>query len=313
MDAGGIRTYFEHKGTDHPQAVVLLHGLGASSFSFRHNVDPLAEHFAVYAPDFKGFGASAKPVSGYGLADLREQICAFLDAVGLERVVLVGSSMGGEVAIRLALEEPERVAALVLIDSAGFLERRDTPLQMRLLTGTPVVAEILTAPIPFQIALGRPIMARYLRRLYYDPTHVTPDVVEGYYRPMAHFSGSRGLLARMRARDWGMVADRIREIRVPTLVLWGEADPLIPVEHAHRFGEAIPHAQIITYSNAGHDPHAEIPDQVNRDIIAFITSLSEPPVRRRLPRPDVHASPPERRGVERRARDSRAVRAGHQG
>lgn len=273
VQVGKIKTYYVHKGDDSKRPVVLVHGLASSTFSFRNNIGPLSEHFSVYTLDLKGFGASDKPLTGYGLDELRDHLSGFMDVMGLKHAVLVGNSMGGEVVIRMALQQPERVDALVLIDSAGFLRWKDTPLQGRMVTVAPGIGELLTAPLPLQTQMTRRVMARYLHEVYYDPAQVTPEVVDAYYLPMARAAGNRGFLARMRAHDWGTVADRIPEIEVPTMVLWGEEDRLIPVAHAERFRQALPDAKIIIYPASGHQPHAEVPEQVNRDITDFISSL----------------------------------------
>lgn len=273
VDVGGIRTYYVHRGIgDEP--VLLIHGIAASTFSYRHNIAPLAEQFSVYALDLKGFGASDKPLSwtGYGLDDLRDQVLGFMDAVGVEHAAVVGTSMGGEVAIRLALAAPDRVDALVLIDSAGFLRWQDTPLESRVLSSTPFIGEFLTAPLPLIQQATRLTVARYLRKVFYDPSLVTPTVVDGYYLPLATPGGTNGLLALMRSRDWGGVADRIGEIQAPTLVLWGQEDHFIPVAHADLFRRALPGATVITYPECGHNPQAERPELVNRDLIAFLST-----------------------------------------
>ncbi len=274
VQVGRLRTFYVQKGAKDQPALVLIHGIAASTFSFRHNIEPLAAHFAVYALDLKGFGATDKPLGGYGLDDLRDHVSGFMDVMGLGHAVLIGNSMGGEVAIRLALSQPERVDGLVLIDPAGFMRWWDTPLEGRVMTLAPGIGELLTAPLPLQRRVNRRVVARYLRRVYHDPTLVTPEVVDGYYLPMARMAGNRGFLARMRAHDWGGVADRIGEITAPTMVLWGEEDQLIPVAHAERFRGALPDAKIIVYPDAGHNPHAEVPELVNRDIIDFVDSLS---------------------------------------
>lgn len=277
VDAGGVNTYYIRKGRDTGDRppLVLIHGFGASTFSYRHNIIPLAEDFAVYAFDLKGFGASEKPLWGYSLDQLRDHAFAFLDAVGLHRAVLVGTSMGGEIALRMALAQPERVQALVLIDSAGFLRRIDTPIEGRILSATPLVGGFLTLPIPLQMRTTRRVMARYLRKIFYDPAHVTPEVVDGYLAPLATLGGTNGLLARMRARDWGGAADRIPEITAPTLVVWGQDDALIPVAHAESFRKALPHARVIVLPRCGHNPQAEYPHIVNRAIADFLAPPSE--------------------------------------
>ena len=244
VDVRGVSTYYEHSGEGAP-TVVLIHGLGASTYTYHRNLLPLADHFSVYALDLKGFGASDKPGDGYGLDEMRDHVSGFLDTTGVRRAVVVGHSMGGEIALRLTLQQPERVQALVLIDSAGFLEGSGT-------TG----------------AAGRSI-----QRLFSEKGLVTQESVRAYGRPLRSRGGANALIARTRADDWGGVADRIGEIAVPTLVLWGEADQLLPVAHAERFQTAIPHAQVITYPDCGHRPTIERADDVNRDLIAFITGL----------------------------------------
>lgn len=244
IDAGGIKTYYEQKGTG-PPTLVLIHGLAASTYVYHKVFDPLAEHFTVYAFDSKGFGATAKTRGDYTLNNLRDHLRDFLDAAGIERAVLVAHSMGGEVALRFALDAPERVQGLVLLDSAGYVQPEDS----------------------------RETFRAILRWTLSGSHEKTRADVRAHVRPLRTVHGNRAWLHRRYGDDWGNVADRIPEITVPVLLMWCEDDPVLPVAHAERFKAALPQAKLITYPECGHRPQFEKPDAVAEAITAFVTGL----------------------------------------
>ncbi len=270
--AGGVNTYYERAGNGE-QAVILIHGLASSTYSYRNTIYPLAQYHSVYALDLKGFGASDKPQKGYALNDLRDQVLGFMDALGIPSAVLVGNSMGGTVAMRVALMHPERVDGLVLIDSAGFLHYEDTPRAVRRVLNRKVFVAFMMTHGPLRQPRDRLAIRAFLGRVYHNPEYVTREAVNAYYKPLRSKGGNNGVLARARATDWGDIAARIPEITVPTLVLWGREDRVLPVEHAERFREALPHATVRIYPKCGHHPQTECADRVNRDLLAFLKSL----------------------------------------
>ena len=184
--AGGVKTHFIARGKGGPP-VVLVHGFGSSTFSWSANIDALAKSHRVYALDLKGFGLTAKPKDGvYHLKEYTRHLIAFLDEMKLETVVLVGHSMGGGVVTRLALLNPERVSALVLIDTAPagdlgpLLPLKKDELAGMLLNSA-LSTQILSSLLKSLISKER--MEAGLRGSFRDPSKVTPEMLERLYIP----------------------------------------------------------------------------------------------------------------------------------
>ena len=242
--------------------IVFLHGLGASMYAWRKNLAPVAAAgYRVIAFDNRGFGFSGKPATGYDKASYARLTVALLDALHLPDAVLIGHSMGGAIAAEVAIAHPERVRGLVLIGSAG-LGAREPPL---LRVGRwPLVGPLLFA---FR---GRGLTERLLKATYADPRKVSVADVDQYYAPVAEPEYGRSLRAVLREFRFDGLAGRLDHIAAPTLVLWGEADRLIPITLGRALAAGIPRAAFLSVPGAGHAVQEEAPDEVNRLLIRFL-------------------------------------------
>ncbi len=253
--------HYEQAGAPNRTPVILLHGFGASSFSFRHNLAPLSQGRLVLAPDALGFGFSSKPTGGdySALAEIK-RLKSFMDSMDINEAVLIGNSMGGRNALLFTLEYPQKVSALVLINSAGHKnENRDSPI-LRL----PGVATMF-----LKIASSRPAVKAILRSVFYDKDKVTPEVVKGYRLPL-RLPGTPSVLRALSETESPIaLTPRLPEITVPTLIIWGKHDPLFPLPDAEHYLN-IPNSTLIQIDEAGHLPHEEKPDEVNRLILDFL-------------------------------------------
>jgi len=268
---GGIRLHYRVAGAEGRPPVVLLHGYGDSFTSWDGWMPVLADGYRVYALDLPGHGLTSAPsgyaLSGQGYADL---VAAFADALRLRRFALAGNSMGGGVAWLCASQAPERIAALILVDAAGWplAPPDELPLAFRIL----------------QYRLGRWLLARIdntplivqgLRQNVVDAALITREFV-ARWAVFQRAPGHREIL--MSASPASMVsADDIvlGLIRSPTLILHGEADSLIPLDCGRRFERAIPQSRLITYPRVGHLPQIEIPERSSADVMAFLRSLGD--------------------------------------
>jgi pimeloyl-ACP methyl ester carboxylesterase len=246
-------------------AVVLLHGFASSIYTWKDVLPGLAGTRTVVALDFPGFGESDQP------PDLRFEVFpkvvrGLMDKLGVGSATLVGNSLGGAVATVLAAESPERVGALVLIDSAGFnLKASDRPLILRL-AASPAGATVFER-LPIR---GR-ILRLALRQVFYDPALVTGERYNEYLAPLLRPGAPASALSLLtsRALDPGLVADLAAKVKAPTLVLWGREDGWIPVEQADRFVAAIPGARKVVFEACGHLPQEEQPADVLRWLQEF--------------------------------------------
>lgn len=242
-------------------AVVFIHGFAASLYSWRHQLKPVLDAgYRVLAFDNRGFGFSAHPDSGYTNAAYAALLVGLLDSLQISEAVLVGHSMGGAVAAEVALAYPGRVRGLVLIDPAGY---------------GPISARVIHRPLLRQIAVSlvsRATTAVCLRLLFADGRRVAAADVDQYYAPLAGGSARASLRRVLSAFDFEGLRGRTAGIQVATLVLWGEADPLIPFRSAADLAADLPRAAFVLVRDAGHNPQEEQPDEVNRALMAYLRS-----------------------------------------
>ena len=264
VTAEGLRIHYRTAGSGPP--LILIHGIFANLFGWRHVFTGLAQEHTVYALDLKGHGLSDKPASGdyspFGMADL---IAHFMDALGIDSAAVIGQSMGGAIAAALAARHPARVRQLVLVDAAGYaLDYHVMPLLTRIAGSAPGAFFFRHSPP------HRGLAARLLRNCYYEPDRTcTPDVVDGYFLPLLT-PGSGGVVSLL-ARDFGQtsLAHRLKEITAPTLIIWGQHDAVIPLHWGYRFQRDIANAELVVYPKCGHCPHEEMPEQFLETVSAF--------------------------------------------
>jgi pimeloyl-ACP methyl ester carboxylesterase len=248
----GIHYYEAGQGP----AVILLHGLGGDGTRWAANLGPLSQQFHVYALDEIGFGNSDKPLIEYQIETFSDFLRGFMEALSIPKATLVGNSLGGWIALDLAIRQPRLVERLVLVDAGGLSPER----------GAPRAAVDLN---PATLAGTR----RLLEVLFYDPQRVTDAAVRQTFERRLK-SGNGYTIQRLQAgtRAGGQwVDEHLGTIQVPTLVLWGREDRLIPVSVGERFQKAIPGARLVVIPECGHLPQVEKPREFNAALLAFLT------------------------------------------
>lgn len=262
VDIDGVRIHYQDKGTGTP--VVLVHGFSSSTYSWKDVFEPLAKNYRVIAVDLKGFGFSGKPDGDYTRRAQAILVMHLLDHLKIEKAWLVGNSMGGEVSLNIALQDPRRVAGLILIDSAGVTVPGSNSLAPGY-AGTPVVGPMLIA-----LALTSDRLVRQgLEKSFYDDAKVTAERVAAYYRPLKTRGGQ---LAALRARmQWGLypIEQELNKINVPTLIIWGAEDGLIPVEAGRKMNSLIKNSTLVIIDKCGHVPQEEMPERVVVEVTTF--------------------------------------------
>ena len=245
-------------------AVVFIHGLGASMYTWRNNLAPvLAAGFRVVAFDNRGFGSSDKPAHGYTNADYARLAVALLDSLHLPDAVVVGHSMGGEIAAEVAIAAPKRVRALVLLGAAGFGTRE--PALFRV-ARWPIVGPVMLA---FR---NRSLVERLLKSTYADPRKVREADVDQYYAPVAGPDYGRALRGVLREFRFDGLRGRTGAIQAPTLVLWGEEDRWVPPAVGRALAAELARSAFLTVAHAGHSVQEEVPDEVNRLLLKFLNN-----------------------------------------
>jgi pimeloyl-ACP methyl ester carboxylesterase len=250
--------------------VVLIHGFMGMAYDWRFNIRQLGKHFSVYALDLPGFGYSDKPLTfDYTSNGYAEFIASFLDAYRIERAVLVGNSMGGQIALMSCLRYPERVARLVLIDSGGYPQSVEF-LPFKLLK-VPVIGEISMALV------NRTIIKIILSKgIYFDGSFATDGVINNYHRVYGTANARKmpPIIMRSVMKDEAYITSHLNGIKCPTLIIWGAEDRVISPSRAEMFRRDISGASVVMISQAGHMPQVEKSKTVNKAVIDFLTARS---------------------------------------
>ena len=252
-----INLYYETYGSGDP--IVFLHGLGASIYTWRKVKDPLSADNKLFLIDLKGFGKSPKPRDDrYSIVDQADLVYQLIVENDLRDLTVVGNSYGGAVSlllsIRLCAETPNRLSKLILIDSAGY--NKLLPWFVRVLR-MPILGWLIV-----HLAPARMLANTVLKEAYYDDLLITAADIEAYANPLEMENGRYALLeAANQAIPEGFEGwiAKYPTISVPTLILWGEFDTVIPVEIGQMLDAAIPCSKLITIPNTGHIPQEETP------------------------------------------------------
>lgn len=261
----GETLYAVHTPGEGP-AVLLLHGFGGSTVTWRETMPALAAAgYDVYALDLRGFGLSDKGYAAdYSHPAQARRVVAWMDAVGLGRVALVGHSMGGSVAAHVALSAPDRVSRLVLVDAA-LLEQD---------AGGTVPRGLLDVPFLRRWAqLGlRRAAPDYVDDLLRDAASndgaLSPELMAGYQRALRTPEWELGLLGIL--RDGNRNTPPVRQLQMPTLIIWGARDTWVPPENGAQLEAVIPEAERVELDGVGHLPMHEAPAAFHAALIDFL-------------------------------------------
>ncbi len=254
----GIRLHYKEGGAGEP--LVLIHGLGGSSDAdWGQVLVPLAKQFHVYALDLPGFGRSDKPPQAtYAIRSQSATLVRFLDAVGVRQAHLCGLSMGGWIAAYTASEYPDRVARLILVDSAGV---RFEPAPERTLLDPGTTPEDFT---------------NFLRVLFYNPPQLPAPLIRDFQARARRQAWviDRALAAMLTGED--VLEPRLSKIRAPTLIIWGRQDALLPLHSGETIRMALPRANFTVVDRCGHMPPIERPDAFLRETERFLRAVPPP-------------------------------------
>ena len=255
-------------------SIVLLHGYGGSSFSWRYWAPFLAKRAHVVLVDMKGFGSAPKPDDGqYGPRHQAELIYRLILQADLQRVTLIGHSLGGGVALGAALRlldsEPGRLKRLILVASAAYKQRM--PLFVALAKYRRLASTALRI-------LGTQFVIRHvLKSIVFDPSEVSDNQVLGYAKPLSSPEAHRALIDTALAivpPDLEKLTARFEELDVPTLVLWGRQDRVVPLWVGERLADKLPDAKLQVLENCGHMPAEELPKESWEALQAFLDQRS---------------------------------------
>jgi pimeloyl-ACP methyl ester carboxylesterase len=251
----GMQVHLRDQGPrDDPSPIVLIHGTSASLHTWEGWVKALGDKHRIVTFDLPAFGLTGPAPDGdYSMAAYVRFVGAVLDQLGIRHCVLGGNSLGGNVAWEAALAMPDRVDKLILVDSGGYpFTSTSVPIGFRL-ARIPVLNRLLEVVTP------RRLVEASVRDVYGDPSKVTPELVDRYLEMTLRAGNRRALGQRFAQTEFGADAGEIATLKLPTLILWGGRDRLIPPGDAERFHHDIAGSKLVVFPELGHVPHEEDP------------------------------------------------------
>ncbi len=247
--------------------VIFVHGLGGCWQNWLENIPHFARSHRVIAPDLPGFGESPMPGWEVTMEAYGQLLNSFLEELETGPATLVGNSMGGFICAELTVKEPATVRKLVLVSAAGISHARAYRAPAETF-GRMARAAAPLALRHHERALRRPgLRHRVFRSLFYKPNELPPELILEITHPGIN---SPGLVAAIRALPGYDILDHLGDIEIPTLIVWGQNDYVVPPDDAFEYARLIPHAELEIFERCGHLPQAEHPLRFNRLLDRFL-------------------------------------------
>jgi pimeloyl-ACP methyl ester carboxylesterase len=264
----GIQLHYVEKGEGIP--VVLLHGFGGSFDNWRKLMEAFPEGYRLIAADLPGFGLSEYDENLAPEVDLTAYYTQFtadlLTELKIDTCYLIGNSLGGFLAWETTLRNEDKVKKLVLLNSAGY-SADDIKATLIQATKSPLFKGLINKGVP------KPFVRYAANRVIGDTEHYQPDSqrLASFYGLM-NKKGTLEMVQKIGAADHTIDTTRIPNIKVPTLIVWGDNDHIVPVEHAYKFKRDIPNSKLLIYKGSGHVPMMENTERLLADILDFFNT-----------------------------------------
>lgn len=269
----GMKVHYRDEGIQSDSTpLILLHGMSSSLNTWDSVVIGLKDKKRVISLDLPGFGLTGpSPENAYNFDYYSKFIDSFTTRLKIKRFILVGNSMGGAISWNYALHNPQGLAKMVLVDAAGYPKKGESGSLGFTIASTPVINNLLLYATP------KFLVRKSLETVYYDQARVTDEQVERFH-DVAIRAGNRaaallifkGSFQGNSKRFLNSNIARIKEIKTPTLILWGDKDNLISVDNVAQFQRDIQGSQAEIYKNVGHVPMEEVPGKVAASIAGFV-------------------------------------------
>ena len=266
---GGTTVHLRDEGPRDALPIILLHGSNADLHTWQPWTEDLREDFRVIRFDQVGHGLTGgDPNEDYSVANYVSDIDEVADALGLQRFVLGGNSMGGGHTLAYALEHPDRLIGMVLVDAGGAPVRREGGGNLAFtLAAMPGVGNVMSQLLP------RSLVERSLSQSVSNQAVVTPEAIDRYWE-MARYPGNRAATRARFSRGLSSYSeDQIASLDMPALIMWGVEDALIPLEAGEWLDARLPQSTLVTYEGIGHLPQEEAPERSLSDLRSWLVSL----------------------------------------
>ncbi|MGB1242658.1 MAG: alpha/beta fold hydrolase [Chitinophagales bacterium] len=267
VEIDGMPVHYRIEGALDSTAMVLIHGTGASLHTWEGWILHFEKHYRLIRFDLPAFGLTGPhPTHNYSIGYYADFVNQFLEKLEVDSCVVAGNSLGGHIAWRFAAKYPEKVQELVLIDASTYPNNKPIPLAFKL-------ARNQFTNIFMRYVTPRSLVKSSLLDVYGNDDLVTDKVVDRYFDMQLRKGNRSAFIARanqVESETLEQEIGMIKTIQQPTLILWGEEDNWLPVEHANRFFDDLPNGKLVTYEGVGHVPMEEIPNETAKDVLRFL-------------------------------------------
>ncbi len=265
---GGLTVHLRDEGPRDAPVIVLLHGSNDDLHTWDAWADALRGQYRVVRFDQIGHGLTGpNPAGDYSLPSFEATINQVTAKLGVQRFTLAGNSMGGAIAASYAMNHPERLNGLVLVDAGGAPKSNPTPGNLGFkLAALPGINQLMRWITP------RSLVEKSLRQSVTNQTFITPATVDRYWEMLRYPGNRQATIARFGAARETFDPAKLAQLRMPVLVMWGEEDKLINADGARWYARSIPSATLILYPSIGHMPQQELAEQSAADVARFMGS-----------------------------------------
>jgi pimeloyl-ACP methyl ester carboxylesterase len=236
--------------------LVLIHGLGASAERWEYVISSFGKHFTVYVPDLIGFGLSDKPTVDYTTEFFANFVSQFLNELGVKTATVIGSSLGGQIAVEYASANQNSVEKLVLVSPAGAMKQSTPALDAYIMAA--LYPDPSSAKTAFSAMTG-------------TNQDVSQNIIDGFVQrmllPNAKYAFMSTILGLKNAPE---ISTKLEILEIPTLVVWGELDPVIPITYAEYFVQRIRDCRFYQMEGCGHTPYVEDPLEFSKLVLDFL-------------------------------------------
>ncbi|MFC0473173.1 alpha/beta fold hydrolase [Halalkalibacter kiskunsagensis] len=263
ISIGEVTVYCEYVLNGRPP-IILIHGFVSSTYTFNRLMPLLTKEFSVIAIDLPGFGRSEKSKTFiYSFSNYAKFIEECIQYFKLKDVTIIGHSMGGQIALYTAQLAPYKVKNLVLLCSSGYLKSAKKPL-------------IYCSYLPFfrffvEQYIRKKDIKKSLENVFYNKSFITEELIEEFTRPLTEKDFYTSLQRLLRYREGDLTSYQLSKIQIPTLLIWGEEDRVVPLKIGQRLVQDLPNAKLITYEKTGHLVTEERPNDLYHHIASYIS------------------------------------------
>eukprot|EP01098_Paradermamoeba_levis_P008244 TRINITY_DN3420_c0_g1_i1.p1 TRINITY_DN3420_c0_g1~~TRINITY_DN3420_c0_g1_i1.p1 ORF type:complete len:370 (+),score=106.94 TRINITY_DN3420_c0_g1_i1:118-1227(+) len=277
LDLDGVKVHYRDQSPEKVQGtIVMLHGHSSSLHTWEYWAKELLKSgYRVVSLDLPGFGLTGPhPLRDYSLSFQAGFLSKFLEKLEVKKATMIGSSMGGGVCWLYTIQHPTRVDKLVLVGSVGPYAKSTTTSFVFKVARIPVLKTLMRYYTP------KHLFESNLRRAYFNPKRIAPNVVDRYFHLMMREGNRDAFLDSTRdptlfSEQLVRYRDQLKQLKHPALLMWGEADALVPISVAHRLYDDLQNSQLLVFTDAGHVPNEEIAEYSVHHVLQFLESTQD--------------------------------------